>query len=406
MKRETLSTYILLICISLTIHLFVFFDYKLILNNWNHPMIWNIQTYAIMTFSFVISILLLFLKNMRLFLLILKFVALILLGYPLGEYLNIEIILISSLILETIYYLYDYYGGLLSVLFITITFFNQKSGVSWGIPFNKPDTHQLLFFLFTSFLILSLSLFLKKLFKDLEESSYNVTRLDNAVKELTDINLNFQNYAASIEHNAIENERKRITREMHDIIGYTLTNQLMLVRAILSMKKDLPPEIQKLLLQSQEQTMNGTEQARNALYKLRSFSPETEVGIKLIYKLVKTFEQITGIDITIDFCNTPDTLGRKIDKVIYRLIQESLTNTFRHGKATKISIIMSLTDGNNIISIWDNGTSVNKINEGIGIQGMRERLNSVNGTFEIRPLQSGFTIIATIPYLKPNEVLN
>ncbi len=165
------------------------------------------------------------------------------------------------------------------------------------------------------------------------------------------------------------------------------------------MKKDLPIEIEKLLLQSQKQTNDGMEQARSALYKLRAFSPDGEVGIKLIFKLVKTFEQITGITIKIDFTNIPDSLDREIDKIIYRLVQESLTNAFRHGKATSISIIMSLTGNHIIISIWDNGKGASKINEGIGLKGMRERLDSVNGSFETITLQSGFTIRARIPYL-------
>lgn len=405
MKKENITLYMFLLGVSISIHLFVFFDYRFLSENWNHPSIWNLQSYVLIILSFIVSILLIFFKKIRLFLLFLKFIFLVLLGYPLGEYLNIETILMVSIILETIYFLPKYYGGMLSLCFILITFFNQKEGISWGISFGKPDTHQLLFFIFTSFLILSMSIFLKNIFKKIEENVFNVNRLDNAVKELTDINLDFQNYAASIENSAIENERKRISREMHDIIGYTLTNQLMIIQAIISMKKELPTEIENLLLQSQKQTKDGMQQARNALYKLRAFTPEGEVGIKLIYKLVKTFEQITGINIKIDFTNTPDTLGLEIDKIIYRLVQESLTNAFRHGKATNITIMMSLNDGSIIVNIWDNGKGASKINEGIGLQGMRERLSNVNGFFETNTLQSGFTIRATIPYVNSKKEL-
>lgn len=405
MKREKVSIYLILIGTSLAVHLFVFFDYKFLADSWDHPFHWHIQSYILILISFILSILQILLKRIRLFLLFIKFSVLLLLGYPLGEYLNIETILIASLILESIYYLPNYYGGFLSLFFIIITFFNQKPGISWDIEFGKPSSHQLLFFLFFSFLILSMGLFLKKFFKQAEDSAFNVNRLDRAIKELTDINLDFQNYAAVIEHEAIEAERKRISREMHDIIGYTLTNQLMIIQAVLSMKKELPPEIESLLLQSQKQTKDGMAQARSALYKLREFSPDSEVGIKLIYKLVKTFEQITGINIKIDFCNTLDSFGREIDQVIYRLIQESLTNAFRHGKATNISIIMSLKDKSILISIWDNGKGASKINEGIGLKGMRERLNTVNGVFETITLYSGFTIRARIPYLETKEGL-
>jgi len=398
MKRDKISIYILLFGASLVVHLFVFFDYRFLLESWSQPQNWHLQSYILILVSFLISVLLIFTKKMRLLLLNIKFATLVLIGYPLGEYLNIETILLASIILEAVYYMPKLYGGFLSILFILITFFNQKPVTTWGVSLNKPDTHQLLFFIFTSLLILSIAIFLKTIFKKFEDSSFNVNRLDNAVKELTDINLDFQNYAAAVEHEAIEKERKRISREMHDIIGYTLTNQLMIIQAVLSLGEDLSPEIKKLLLQSQQQTNDGMAQARNALYKLREFSPDSEVGIKLIYKLVRTFEQITGIDIKIDFSNTPDTFGRVIDMVIYRLTQESLTNAFRHGKATKISIIMALRNGEILISIWDNGKGASKINEGIGLKGMRERLSSIDGTFQTITLNSGFTIRARIPY--------
>ncbi|MGL1891545.1 MAG: sensor histidine kinase [Spirochaetaceae bacterium] len=407
MIREKKNVSLLLIGISISVHLFVFFDYKFLITTWDHPNTWQMQSYLLIIFSFITSILIIYLKKIRLFLLILKFIALSILGYPLGTYLNIETILLASLILETIYYIPEYYGAIPSIVFTIITFLNQKHIVSWGVEYGRADNNQLLFFVFTSLLILIMALFLKKLFKQVQNSSFNLNRLDNAVKELTDINLGFQNHAFVIEHDAIENERKRISREMHDIIGYTLTNQLMIIQAALTMKEGLTPEIKSLLLQSQTQTNDGMEQARSALYKLRAFSPETEIGVKRLYKLIQTFEKITGITIKIDFSNVPDVLGKKIEEVIYRLIQESLTNAFRHGKATSISIIMSLIHREIIISIWDNGRGSSKINEGIGLQGMRERIDSLNGTFETSTLHSGFTVRARIPYIiKEDEVNN
>lgn len=399
MKKESIYRNLLLIGSSFVVHVFVFFDFKYLMDITILPEQWQIQSLLLILFSLLASIFMAILPWIRVFLLVVRFLCIVILGYPLGEYLNIETILLISIIIESVYYLPERYGAIASLFMIFIIFKNQKPAISWGELAGRADDHQLLFFIFISMLILFLSLTLKKIFKISDDRASDVARLDYAVGKLTEINLGYQNYAASVEHDSIEKERKRISREMHDIIGYTLTNQLMIIQAVLSMKQMLPIEIESLLLQSQQQTRDGMSQARSALYQLREFSPGNESGLKLIIKLVRTFEQVTGICIKIHFCNTPDSLGKNIDKVLYRLLQEGLTNAFRHGRATKISIILSVKDGFLRVSMWDNGIGADKINEGIGLMGMRERVESVKGDLETSSLQSGFIIKVSIPYI-------
>jgi len=400
MIRSKVRVNYLLFSISAVTHIFIIFDYRFLQNSFSVPERWHTQFYVLISLSLVLSFLLIFFRQYMLPLLSARFITLLLIGYPLGEHLSIETALLITIILETVYYLSRFYGALTSSFLIVITFLSQKPVNSWGTELDRASIHHLLFMLFVSFLILFISFALKSISLLSNQKSEDLARLDFAVRELTKINLDFQNYAASVEQDSIENERKRISREMHDIIGYTLTNQLMIIQAVLSTKQILPPQIKSLLLQSQEQTRDGMRDARNALHKLRDFSPNNEVGSKLIYKLVKTFGQVTGISITIDFSNTPNSLGKQNDKAIYRLVQEGLTNAFRHGKATRISIIISYIDSCIHVSIWDNGRGSEKIKEGIGLKGMRERIEALEGTVETSSLQSGFTIKAKIPYEK------
>jgi len=393
----------LLFVISAAAHIFVYLDYIYLKDSFTVPVHWHIQFYILLIFSISLSLLLPFIKKYILFLLSLKFLSLLLIGYPLGEYLGIEIILLISIIMETVFYLPQYYGAPISILFILITFLNQKPVNIWGSELEKADKHSLLFMLFITFLILFISYSIKKISLSSEQKSQDLLRLDYAVKELTKINLDFQSYAASIEYNSIENERKRVSREMHDIIGYTLTNQLMIIQAALSMKQNLSHQMESLLLQAQKQTREGMDDARHALRKLRDFSPGSEIGSKLIYKLTKTFEQITGVSVSIDFGNTPMTLGEQIDSAIYRLIQEGLTNAFRHGKATMITITLFIGKDKLYVSIWDNGRGSDKINEGIGLKGMRERIEKLHGRIETKSISSGFTIKVQIPYSGSTE---
>lgn len=390
--------------ISAVAHIFVYLDYIYLKDSFTVPGHWHIQFFILLIFSIFLSLLLPFIKKYILVFLSFKFICLLLIGYPLGDYLGIEIILLISIIMETVFYLPQYYGALGSILFILITFLNQKPVNIWGIELEKADRHSLLFMLFITFFILLISYSIKKISLFSEQKSQDLLRLDYAVKELTKINLDYQSYAAAIEHNSIENERKRVSREMHDIIGYTLTNQLMIIQAALSMKPNLSLQIESLLLQAQQQTREAMDDARQALRKLRNFSPRSEIGSKLIYKLTKTFEQITGVSVSIDFGNTPMTLGEEIDSALYRLIQEGLTNAFRHGKATMITITFFIGSNKLYVSIWDNGRGAEKTNEGgIGLKGMRERIERLHGLIETKSLASGFTVKVQIPYRGSTE---
>lgn len=365
---------------------------------------WQKQSLILILISLMLSITLHYIKKFRILMLSMKYMIIVLIGYPLGEYLNTEILLLITIILETVYFLPVYYSEIMSLIMITHTFFSQKPSMSWGILKDPSNNQNLLFLLFISILVLVFSVLLRNLYDKAKEYSKNINRLDYAVEKLSEINLDYQSYAASIEHDSIESERKRISREMHDIIGYTLTNQLMIIQAALSMKENIPDNIKSLLEQSLTQTNDGMVQARSALYKLREFSPEKENGIKLILKLTTSFMEVTGINIKTEISNAPDSFGEEIDKILYRFIQESLTNAFRHGKATQISIILHVNKGHLHVNIWDNGKGSEKITEGIGISGMRERLNSINGELEIKSLNSGFTIRLTIPLQNGEEI--
>lgn len=396
--RSRINTSLVLLSLSLALHLFVHFDYQILIRGIKLPSHWHIQFYVLVCISYFISVLLALINRWHLGFIAIKFIALLIIGYPLGDSLGIETILLISIILETVYYLNFGTGIIVSCAIIAFTFVNQKPAISWGESFDKADNHQLLFFLFISILILFIASYLKRVSQRVKEMSQDLYRMDYAVKELSDINLGYQNYAASVEKESIENERKRISREMHDIIGYTLTNQLMIIQAVLSMNHPLPDKIKDLLLQSQKQTKEGMAQARSALHKLREFSPDSESGIKLIFKLIKTFEHVTGIKINVDFGNVPQNFGNEVEQAVYRLIQEGLTNAFRHGRATEISIVLSRSLGVLTVNIWDNGTGAVNIKEGIGLKGMRERIKVLNGSLETNSLGGGFSIKAKIPY--------
>ncbi len=229
----------------------------------------------------------------------------------------------------------------------------------------------------------------------------DLTEINNHSKEslvnLARANTAYQNYAFDARETAEISERLRITRDIHDIVGYTLTNNMMLMEAALDLMKENPLALPAIIETSRSNTEEGLEQVRLAMYKLRDQESSYPVGMKAVARLVRIFEQATGIRIKCEFTNTPLIISNEIDSAIYHLIQEALVNSFRHGKATEADIVFLYNSETVEVHIRDNGVGSNQIKEGMGLKGMRERIEDLGGTVSAKSEKNGFIINAAIP---------
>ena len=148
-------------------------------------------------------------------------------------------------------------------------------------------------------------------------------------------------------------------------------------------------------------------EARQTLAALRTEAVERPRGANLFLKLTKTFQEVTGILINIDFANMPSELPAEVEKLLYRLIQEGLTNAFRHGKASEVHISFWYDRGNLTIRIRDNGRgetleaneegTLSSERPGIGLAGLREQVEQRGGRFQAGAVMGGFLLEATLP---------
>jgi signal transduction histidine kinase len=97
-------------------------------------------------------------------------------------------------------------------------------------------------------------------------------------------------------------------------------------------------------------------------------------------------------------------ISEEIDLVLYRMIQEGLTNAFRHGKATLITVRLWIFQSELIVRIHDNGQGSPEIKKGIGLQGMEERIKKIHGRLEAKNVVDGFVVIAWIPLNSPEDI--
>ena len=259
---------------------------------------------------------------------------------------------------------------------------------------------------FVSLVLATLFLLLKKQNAQINNLMDGQERLDRAYQKVVDANLDFQTYALFAREEAVEKERRRLAGELHDIIGYSLTNVIMLIQAAQIGKGD-SEQTHAILEKARLHADESLREARQALAILRTEQTDRPRGANLFLKLTKTFQEVTGIAINIDFANMPPLLPVGTEKILYRLIQEGLTNAFRHGRASEVTISFWYEDGKITVRIRDNGrgdtNEAHQVDEtsferpGIGLAGLREQVEQQGGQFKAGPITGGFILEATIP---------
>jgi signal transduction histidine kinase len=235
----------------------------------------------------------------------------------------------------------------------------------------------------------------------LVERNAEVSRLADTVRNLIGANLAFQAYANRIESDSREKERNRITRELHDSVGYALTNVIVMMNAGKVLLKENPGALGGLFDKVGAETESALANTRQILHILREIQATQRYGLDAIVQLAENFRGATGVEIDLSFGNFQGSYGRDIDNLLFRFVQEGLTNAFRHGKASRVAISMQQTEGELAATIRDNGSGLPagvELVEGIGFSGMRERLADLGGTIIPRNAVDGFELRAVIPY--------
>jgi glucose-6-phosphate-specific signal transduction histidine kinase len=118
----------------------------------------------------------------------------------------------------------------------------------------------------------------------------------------------------------------------------------------------------------------------------------------VIYQIVDIFKQVTGTKVELSFSNLPLSFDETLNRSLYRIVQESLTNAIRHGKATEVRLQFWIHEETLKISIHDNGIGAQEITKGIGLTGMEERMSELGGSIKAgNAAEGGFTLNLSIP---------
>jgi signal transduction histidine kinase len=220
-----------------------------------------------------------------------------------------------------------------------------------------------------------------------------INKLEENVASLTRANILSQDYAKDIELESRVRERDRLTRDIHDAIGYTLTNTVMMVEAIKVMVRTEPERVPDHIKRIRAHVEEGLAHIRKTLREFRAREHEEQSVYLAVTKLVKVFTISTGLRVRYELGNADIRDLDRFPEAVYHFIQEGLINAFRHGHASRV-IIMLWDYGDCLrILLDDDGVGCpGDVTPGIGIAGMQERAALAGGRVSIDPTATGFRI--------------
>lgn len=285
---------------------------------------------------------------------------------------------------------------LLSVFYNVVPFdvyleYFQKDvrSVLLGISNILNSLNTFLFFVYI-FLFLSIQLSEKERMLSLNE------QLNKTNVELQRATVQLEQYAKESEKMAETRERNRLAREIHDTLGHSLTGIITGIEACTALM-DVAPDATKLQLKAiADVARQGITDVRRSVKALR---PDALERADLASALMETIDEMrSATNVQIDYrCGTRlDCFNDDEEDIIYRIVQESITNSIRHGRATHIWI--EITREYNLLkmSIRDDGIGCVNVKKGFGLHHMDERLRMLNGSLSYDGTD-GFTIEAQIP---------
>jgi len=203
---------------------------------------------------------------------------------------------------------------------------------------------------------------------------------------------------------AQEEERKRISRELHDVIAQTLTG-INIHLAFLEKEAGNNKDFGRIIARTQQLVEKSVDIVHRFALELRPAVLDDLGLIPALNTFMKGFKEETGIHVSLSAFAGVEKVNGERRIVLYRVAQEALTNAARHAQASHVEVRIQKRKGAICMRIIDNGRGfqvepVRRAKEvkRLGLLGMKERLEMVGGTFTVTTAPGkGTTVQAEVP---------
>jgi signal transduction histidine kinase len=209
-----------------------------------------------------------------------------------------------------------------------------------------------------------------------------------------------------------EEERKRISRELHDVIAQTLTGINVRLAALKNEATSDTRGLERSIARTQRLVQQSVEVVHRFARRLRPTVLDDLGLIPALHTFMKHFRAETGIQVSLSAFAAVEKLEGEKRTVLYRVAQEALNNVARHAQATRAQVKLHESEGAVCMTITDDGRGFRAEPQGrtkkgkrLGLLGMRERLEIVGGKFTLSSAPGkGTTVLAQVPLVSRANV--
>jgi signal transduction histidine kinase len=188
-------------------------------------------------------------------------------------------------------------------------------------------------------------------------------------------------------------ERVEIARDLHDVVSHTLAVVGVHLNVALDSFDEDPAEARESLRLAQEVRGRAMTDLKALVGVLRENPADDLSGLERLADQVRA----AGLEVSVNELGERGAVPAPVATAVFRVVQESLTNTVRHAGAGRVLITLRYGPDSVLVDVQDDGRGAVTVSDGHGIAGMRERVAALGGALTAGPSKTGFTVRATIP---------
>ena len=223
------------------------------------------------------------------------------------------------------------------------------------------------------------------LFEELDEAYSELQRYSDRVKEL-----------------AIAEERNRMAREIHDSLGHYLAKITVQLEVAVKLGRRDPDRAGEAVVNAKSAASEALSEVRRAVRALKPLGVQERRGTGALETLARGFEG-TGVIVSFRVEGEEGELSPEVDLLLYRTLQEGLTNALKHSGASRVEARLAFGPSRVRLTVTDNGCGISHDygapeNGGFGLSGLEERVAQLGGSFDVgEGEKGGFVLEVELP---------
>lgn len=223
-----------------------------------------------------------------------------------------------------------------------------------------------------------------------------------AASEFAKINERLSSKISFSEIRARSQERLRLARQIHDTIGYTLTGVLLQLSAVREQIYSSPKLADERVESLQDAMRIALNDVRAEVSSIREEAEGIESWKAQWSNVCRNFSLATAVRIHENIDESIPELPDEVGSNVYHILQEALTNAYRHGRATFVDVSIGIHAGKLLVRVSDDGVGAEQIDLGNGLRGIRERVDALGGDVAYQTsADRGFDLGISVPLSEP-----